>query len=118
VDGVVEAAVPAAGQPVDLAAAGGDLDGGCAVIGGELVPLAKQDTSRTSPMMTAAVTGPTPNRPVRLVPLALTAVSSFFLASRSCPSTHRRSSIRAAASSQRAAATASGGVSDPSRRAA
>ena len=30
----------------------------------------KRETSRTSPMMTAAMTGPTPNRPVRLVPLA------------------------------------------------
>ena len=64
------------------------------------------------------MTGPTPNRPVRLVPLALTAVSSFFLVSRICPSMRRRSSIRAAASSQRAAATASGGVIEPSSRAA
>jgi hypothetical protein len=34
-------------------------------------------------MTAAAMTGPTPNKPVRLVPLALTAVSSFFLVSRS-----------------------------------
>jgi hypothetical protein len=69
-------------------------------------------------MTVAAMTGPTPNRVVRLVLLAFTAVSSFFLVSRSCPSVRRRSSMRAAASSQRAAATASGGVIESSRRAA
>ena len=69
-------------------------------------------------MMVAAMTGPTPNRPVRLVPDARTAVSSFFLVSRSWASVRRRSSMRAAASSQRAAATASGGVIDSSSLAA
>ncbi len=69
-------------------------------------------------MMAAAMTGPTPNRPVRLVPEARTAVSSLFLVSRSWASMRRRSSMRAAASSQRAAATASGGVIDSSSRAA
>ena len=38
VDGVVEAPVPAPGQPVDLAVAGGHLDRCGAVIGGEVVP--------------------------------------------------------------------------------
>jgi hypothetical protein len=69
-------------------------------------------------MTVAATTGPTPNRPVRLVPLAFTAVSSFFLVSRSRASIPRRSSTRAAASSQRAAATASAGVTKSSSWAA
>src|SRR5271156_6666651 len=38
----------------------------------------KRDTSRTSPMTAAAMTGPTPKSPVRLVPDARTAASSFF----------------------------------------
>jgi hypothetical protein len=37
----------------------------------------KRDTSRTSPMTAAAMTGPTPNSPVRLVPVAWTAAASF-----------------------------------------
>ena len=39
VDGVVEPAVAAPGQPPDLAAAGGHLDGGGAVAGGDVVPV-------------------------------------------------------------------------------
>jgi hypothetical protein len=78
----------------------------------------KRDTSRTSPMTAAAMTGPTPNSPVRLVPDARTAASGFFLVSRSCPSMRRRSSMKAAARSRRAAATASGGVIESSSRAA
>jgi hypothetical protein len=70
----------------------------------------KRDTSRTSPMTAAAMTGPTPNSPVRLVPAAWTATASFVRVSRSRASMRRRSSRNAAASSQRAAATASGGV--------
>src|SRR6516162_10250963 len=68
-------------------------------------------------MTAAAMTGPTPNSPVRQVPAAWTAVASFFLVSRSWASMRRRSSRKAAASSQRAAATASGGVicEDPGR---
>ena len=69
-------------------------------------------------MMVAAMTGPTPNSPVRLVPLARTAVASFFLESRSWPSIRRRSSMKAAASSQRAASTAPAGVIESSSRAA
>jgi hypothetical protein len=42
VHGVVELAVPAAGDPVDLAAAGGDLDGGGAGVGGVGSRLAKR----------------------------------------------------------------------------
>jgi hypothetical protein len=37
----------------------------------------KREASRTSPMTVAAITGPTPNRLVRPVPLALTAASGF-----------------------------------------
>ena len=51
----------------------------------------KREASRTSPMTVAAMTGPTPNSPVRLVPEARTAVRGFFLVSRSCPSVRRRS---------------------------
>ncbi len=54
--------------------------------------------------MAAAMTGPTPNSPVRLVPAARTAAASFFLVSRIAASTPRRSSVNFAASSQRAAA--------------
>ena len=50
--------------------------------------------------------GPAPNSPVRLVPVAWTAAASFFLVSRIRASMPRRSSRNAAASSQRAAATA------------
>ena len=67
-------------------------------------------------MMVAAMTGPTPNSPVRLVPDARTAVASFFLVSRSWPSMRRRSSMKAIASSQRAASTAPAGVMEPSSR--
>ena len=69
-------------------------------------------------MMAAAMTGPTPNRLVRLVPLARTAVPGLPRVSRSWASMRRRSSMRAAASSQRAAATASGGAIDSSSLAA
>jgi hypothetical protein len=41
VDGVVEAAVPAPAQPVDLARAGGHLDRRGAVVGREAVPAGK-----------------------------------------------------------------------------
>ena len=58
------------------------------------------------------MTGPTPNSPVRLVPVAWTATVSFFLVSRSWASMRRRSSRNAAASSQRAASTAPAGVID------
>ena len=39
--GVVEATVTPPGQPEDLVATGGDLDGGGAVVGGEAVPVGK-----------------------------------------------------------------------------
>jgi hypothetical protein len=58
-------------------------------------------------MIVAAMTGPAPDRPVRLVPPARTAVPGFFLVSPGWASMRRRSSIRAAAGSQRAAAAAS-----------
>ena len=43
-------------------------------------------------MTAAAMTGPTPKSPVRLVPEAGTATASFFLVSRSRASMRRRSS--------------------------
>src|SRR5215467_14580049 len=67
----------------------------------------KRDTWRTSPMTAAAMTGPTPNSLVRLVPAARTAVAAFFLVSRIWASTPRRSAVSSAASSQRASSTAS-----------
>ena len=63
-------------------------------------------------MTVAAMTGPTPNSPVRLVPDARTAAASFFLVSRIWASMRRRSSRKLAASSQRAARTAPYGVID------
>ena len=74
-------AVAAPAQPVDPAAAGCHLDGRGAVVGGEAATVLEPGGSRASPMMTAAVTRPAPNR---LVPLARTAVPGFFFASRSC----------------------------------
>ena len=62
-------------------------------------------------MTAAAITGPTPNSPVRLVPAAATAAASFFLVSRIRASMRRRSSTRSAASSQRAVSTALAGLS-------
>ncbi len=41
--------------------------------------LGKRDTSRTAPMTVAAITGPTPNSPVKPVPAARTATVSFLL---------------------------------------
>ena len=63
-------------------------------------------------MTAAAMTGPTPNSPVRLVPAAATAAASFLRVSRIRASTPRRSSMKSAASSRRATATASCGVID------
>ena len=61
-------------------------------------------------MTAAAMTGPTPNNPVRLVPAAATAAASFFLVSRIRASMRRRSSSKSAASSQRATSTAPSGL--------
>ena len=63
-------------------------------------------------MTAAAMTGPTPNSPVRLVPAARTAAAAFFLVSRIRVSTARRSSVSSVASSQRAVSTAPAGVID------
>ena len=59
-DRVVQAPVPAHRQAVDDPVAGGHLDRRGAVIGGETVPPPNRDTSRTSPITVAAMTGPTP----------------------------------------------------------
>jgi hypothetical protein len=61
--------------------------------------LAKRETSPTQPVTVAAMTGPTPKISVVVVPDARTAVSSFFLVSRSWASRRRRSSRNMAASS-------------------
>jgi hypothetical protein len=61
-------------------------------------------------MTAAAMTGPTPNSLVRLVPVAATAAAGFLRVSRIWASMRRRSSRNATASSQRATATASAGV--------
>jgi len=60
----------------------------------------------------AAMTGPAPNSPVRLVPAAATAAASFFLVWRIAAPAPRRSTVSSVASSQRAAATAPAGVID------
>jgi hypothetical protein len=104
VDGVVDPPVPAPLQPVNLALAEDTS------IGAVPFQAAKRETSRTSPITAAAITGPTPNNPVRLVPAARTATVSLFLVSRSWPSIRRRSSMKAAASSQRAVATGTAGT--------
>jgi len=80
--------------------------------------LPKRDTWRTSPMTAAAMTGPTPNSPVRQVPAARTAAAAFVLVWRIRASRPRRSSVSSAASSQRAAAAAPAGVTDSRSRAA
>jgi hypothetical protein len=69
-------------------------------------------------MTAAAMTGPTPNSPVKLVPAAATAVVSFVLVSRIAASMPRTSSVNSAASSQRAPSTAPDGVIDPRMRVA
>jgi len=61
-------------------------------------------------MTAAAMTGPAPNSPIRLVPASWTAAVSFFLVSRIRASMPHRSSRNAAASSERAASTAPDGV--------
>jgi len=62
--------------------------------------------------MVAAMTGPAPKISVTVVPDALTATASFFLVSRIWASMRRRSPGNAAASSQRARATAPEGSVD------
>ena len=47
-----------------------------------MVTAAERDKSRTSPMTAAAMTGPTPDSLVRLVPVACTAAASFLWVSR------------------------------------
>src|SRR5205814_3341104 len=59
-----------------------------------------------------------PNSLVRLVPAARTAAAVFFLVARIRASMPRRSSVSSAASSQRAAATASAGAIEARMRAA
>ncbi len=78
----------------------------------------KRDTSRTSPMMVAAMTGPAPDSPVRLVPDARTAMAGLFRVPRSCASMRRRSSGNARASSRRAVSTVPAGVMESPSRAA
>jgi hypothetical protein len=68
--------------------------------------LPERDTGRTSPVTAAAMTGPTPDSPVGLVPAAATAAAALVLVPRIRASTPRRSSVSSAASSQRAACTA------------
>src|SRR5689334_5456887 len=53
--------------------------------------LGNRNTWRTSPITVPAITGPTPNRPVRLVPEARTAAASFLWVSRSWASRRRMS---------------------------
>jgi hypothetical protein len=80
--------------------------------------LPKRDTWRTSPMTVAAMTGPAPNSPVRLVPAARTAAAAFLRVSRIRVPAPRRSSVSSAASSQRAASAAPAGVLEARTRAA
>jgi hypothetical protein len=118
VDGVVEPAVPAPGQPAGLWFAAGDLDRRGAVAGGEVI------AAREAGRVTGAAgdgggdDGPAPDSPVRLVPVARTAVVSLLLVPRSWVPVRRRSSQNAAASSQRAASTAPAGVIEPGSSAA
>ena len=72
--------------------------------------LPKRDTWRTSPVIAAAVTGPAPDSPVRLVPAARTAAAAFVRVWRIRAPAPRRSSVSSAASSRRAASTAPAGV--------
>jgi hypothetical protein len=78
VDGMVEASATAQRQPVNLPLPRGHPGRGGAVAGGEMVPAGNRATVMMSPMTVAAMTGPTPNTSVRLVPDAVTAAASFF----------------------------------------
>src|SRR5262249_2149081 len=77
-----------------------------------------RNTWRPPPMTVPAMTGPTPNRPVRLVPEARTAAASFLLVSRSWAPGRRMSARHAPASSQPAVVTASDGLACARMRAA
>src|SRR5580704_2928960 len=112
VDRVVGPPAAAPGQPAGLPLPRGDLDGGGAVAGGDVSRLGNRDTSRTSPMTAAAITGPAPKMPVRLVPAPRTAASILLRVWRIWASMPRRPAACSAASSQRAAATAPAGVTD------
>jgi hypothetical protein len=63
-------------------------------------------------MMVPAMTGPTPNTLVTVVPEALTAAVSFLLVSRSWASSRRMPARNSAASSQRARAAAPVALND------
>jgi hypothetical protein len=77
-----------------------------------------RDTSSTSPSTIPAMTGPTPNTSVSVVPEAFTAAASFFFTWLSWASMRRRSSRKSRASSQRASVTAPDGTASSRSRAA
>jgi hypothetical protein len=118
VDGVVDPPVPAPREPVHLPVPRRHLDRGGPVVSGEAIAVPERDTSSTSPSTIPAMTGPTPNTSVSVVPEAFTAAASFFFTWPSWASMRRRSSRKSAASSQRATMTAADGTASCSRRAA
>ena len=75
-DGVVDAPVAAQRQPVGLAVPGGHLDRGGAVVGGEVVAAGEPGHGDDVADDGGAMTGPTPNTSVRVVPEAVTAAVS------------------------------------------
>jgi hypothetical protein len=80
--------------------------------------LANRDTSRTSPVTVAAMTGPTPDTLVTVLPQARIAAAGFFLVSRSRASRRRRPAVSPAASPARACCTAPPGPARSRIRAA
>jgi hypothetical protein len=73
VQGVVEAPVAAPGQPKIFRLPEDTSIGAVPLQAAKWSRPGKRETSRTLPITVAATTGPTPNRPARLVPDARTA---------------------------------------------
>jgi hypothetical protein len=110
VDGVAGRPGAAQREPVDVPLGGGGLDRRGAVAGGEPVPVTEPGHRPAAPMMAAAMTGPAPKMPVKVVPGAAAAAAGLARVPRRGASRRRRPAGKPAASSQRAAAAGPDGV--------
>jgi hypothetical protein len=103
--------LPGRDRPAGLAAAGGHLEGSGAVAGGEVIPVREAGHGADIPDDRGGDHRADPKQPGQAGP-GRTAVAAVFLVSRIAVSMPRRSPVSSAASSRRAAATASAGVMD------
>jgi hypothetical protein len=110
-DRVIDPPVAAQRQPVDVRPVPRDTPAGAVPFqAAKWSRLGNRNTWRASPVTVPAITGPAPNRPVRLVPEARTAAASFLWVSRSWAPGRRMPARNSAAGSQRALVAASDGL--------